>query len=163
MNKVYFTFKSYVEDSGIETEDLLKEMLRYARYYQTLLRGKTNDKALNACIDRLNRLETTVTRPFFMEVLRMQEEGTLGLEQVREIFLMTENYLFRRSICDLPTNVLNKIRFSFCFTGRSFVMTVRERIMFQSWAMPCFRRRIVPACLTTLSLWRHFLQKPCIQ
>ena len=109
MNKVYFTFKSYVEDSGIETEDLLKEMLRYARYYQTLLHGKTNDKALNACIDRLNRLETTVTRPFFMEVLRMQEEGTLGLEQVREIFLMTENYLFRRSICDLPTNVLNKI------------------------------------------------------
>ena len=109
MNKVYFTFKSYVEDSGIETEDLLKDMLRYARYYQTLLHGKTNDKALNACIDRLNRLETTVTRPFFMEVLRMQEEGTLGLEQVREIFLMTENYLFRRSICDLPTNVLNKI------------------------------------------------------
>ena len=109
MNKVYFTFKNYVDDNGIQTEDLLKEMLRYARYYQTLLHGKTADKALNACIDRLNRLETTVTRPFFMEVLRMQEEGHLDLIQVREIFLMAENYLFRRSICDLPTNVLNKI------------------------------------------------------
>ena len=109
MNKVYFTFKNYVDDNGIQTEDLLKEMLRYARYYQTLLHGKTADKALNACIDRLNRLETTVTRPFFMEVLRMQEEGHLDLTQVREIFLMAENYLFRRSICYLPTNVLNKI------------------------------------------------------
>lgn len=109
MSKVYFTFKNYVMDNGIETEDLLKDMLRYARHYQVLIHCYTEDKALNACINRLNRLETTVTRPFFMEVLRMKEEGKLGQEQVREIFLMTENYLFRRSICDLPTNALNKI------------------------------------------------------
>ena len=31
------------------------------------------------------------------------------MEQVTEIFLTAENYLFRRSICDLPTNALNKI------------------------------------------------------
>ena len=31
------------------------------------------------------------------------------LTEVKEIFLYTENYLFRRTICDLPTNALNKI------------------------------------------------------
>lgn len=109
MSKVYITFKNYVEDSAIETRTLLEDMLGYAKRYQILLKGKTTDRELNACIFRLNRLETTVTRPFFLEVLRLQEDATLTLEQVREIFLYTENYLFRRSICDLPTNSLNKI------------------------------------------------------
>lgn len=109
ISKVHATFKAYVEDNQISTEDLLKDMLGYSKRYELLLKGKTSDKALNACIYRLNRLETTVTRPFFMEVLRLREEGKLPINEVRDIFLFTENYLFRRMICDLPTNALNKI------------------------------------------------------
>lgn len=110
MSKIYVTFKAYVEEKGLETEPLLIELLEYAKFYDLLLKGKTTDKKLNACIYRLNRLETTITRPFFMEVLRMQKEGFLStVDSVREIFLFTENYLFRRNICDLPTNALNKI------------------------------------------------------
>lgn len=111
MNRIYVTFKAYVEDNGIETEDLLKDLLSYAKRYELLLKCTTKDKVLNACIYRLNRLETTITRPFFLEVLRMQEKDppAITLEDVRRIFLFTENYLFRRSICDLPTNALNKI------------------------------------------------------
>lgn len=109
MSKVYVTFKEYVEDNRIETEPLLQDMLDYAKRYAILLRGKTADKPLNACIYRLNRLETTVTRPFFMEVLRMLETNVIGIEEVRNIFLYTENYWFRRTICDLPTNTLSKV------------------------------------------------------
>lgn len=107
--KIYAIFKDYVEMSGIQTEQLLIDMLGYARRYETLLDGGTENTALNGCIFRLNRLETTVTRPFFLEVLRLHDENDLTLAQVTEIFLITENYLFRRSICELPTNVLNKI------------------------------------------------------
>lgn len=109
MNKVYFTFKSYVQTSAAETEALLKDLLAYAKWYEILLKGKTTDKQLNACINRLNRLETTVTRPFFLEILRLHSENKLTIGEVREIFLFAENYLFRRTICDLPTNALNKI------------------------------------------------------
>ncbi len=109
MSKVYFTFKQYADDEKMEVEDLLKDMLAYAKRYEILLKAKTSDKALNACIDRLNRVETTVTSPFFLEVLRLQEENILDMTQVGDIFLTTENYLFRRSMCDLPTNMLNKI------------------------------------------------------
>ena len=109
MSKVYFTFKAYVEENGTEIEPLLQELLSYAKWYEILLKGNTADKELNACIYRLNRLETTVTRPFFLEVLRLQAAGKLSLAEVKEIFLYTENYLFRRTICDLPTNALNKI------------------------------------------------------
>lgn len=109
LNKVYYTFKNHVEDNNIEVENLLLDMLEYAKLYYILTVGKTTDRALNGCIYRLNRLETTVTRPFFLEVLKAQNCGELLLENVVQAFLITEDFLFRRTICDLPTNSLNKI------------------------------------------------------
>ncbi len=107
--RIYTTFKDFVEQEQLEKEPLLMEMLAYARRYQILLDGTPKDAVLDACIDRLNRLETTVMRPYFLEVLRLYDEQTLTLDQVKETFLIAENYLFRRTICDLPTNALNKI------------------------------------------------------
>ena len=107
--EIYIAFKRYVEQNSIDAEDLLKELLAYAKRYETLLIGSTNSKELNACIFRLNRLVTTVTRPFFLEVLRLADEGRLELAEVADVFLITESYLFRRLMCDLPTNALNKI------------------------------------------------------
>ena len=122
MDRVYTTFKTFVQEQGLETEALLQELLAYAKRYEILLKGKTPDKQLNACIYRLNRLETTVTRPFFLEVLRLQGEEKLSWQEVREVFLYTENYLFRRTMCDLPTNALNKI----------FLMLHREIVRFEN-------------------------------
>lgn len=107
--KIYASFKNYVERTSPQTKELLEDLLEYARRYQILLEGSTPNKTLNACIYRLNRLETTVTRPFFLEVLRLYDEKKLSVEQVSESFLITEKYLFRRTMCDLPTNALNKI------------------------------------------------------
>lgn len=107
--KIYTSFKDFVELTKMETEPLLSEMLAYAKRYQILLEGNTISKELNSCIYRLNRLETTVTRPYFLEVLRLYDESKLTISQVTDVFLMAENYLFRRTICDLPTNALNKI------------------------------------------------------
>ena len=107
--KIYMSFKDYVDQKSIETEELLKDLLAYAKRYEILLSGGTENKALDACIYRLNRLETTVTRPFFLEVLRLYDENKFDISELAEIFLITENYLFRRTICDLPTNALNKI------------------------------------------------------
>lgn len=109
ISRIYYTFKTYVEESGVETEDLLKDILKYATFYQILRVGGTPSTSLNSCIYRLNRLETVVTRPFFLEVLRLYDEKVLKLEEVSEIFRISENYIFRRLICDLPTNALNKI------------------------------------------------------
>lgn len=121
-SKIYFTFKDYVlgmEESDIvkRTETLLADMLDYARNYQILLSGFSADtlrtsaslRALSACIIRLNRLETTVTRPFFMEVMRLWKEKALSNGDITSIFTITESYLFRRTMVDLPTNALNKI------------------------------------------------------
>lgn len=110
MNSVYPAFKKYVEDTDqADIEPLLKDLLEYAKRYAVLLRGGYSDERLNGCIYRLNRLSTSVTRPFLLEALRLRENGVLTADELVEIFQFTESYLFRRTICDLPTNALNKI------------------------------------------------------
>lgn len=112
ISNVYPTFKNYVETERIPLDSLLSEMLIYARLYQKLQIGCSglNSKKLDDCMYRLKRLEITVTEPFFMEVLRLnQDGGKISVSDLERIFLITENYLFRRNICDVPTNALNKI------------------------------------------------------
>lgn len=111
LNNVYPAFKRYVSDQQLPINAVLEELLKYARYYKKLLTCKSelHSKQLDDCLYRLQRLEVTVVRPFFMEVLRLNDEHKLSTEDVEKVFLITETYLFRRNICEVPTNALNKI------------------------------------------------------
>ena len=68
INNVYQAFKKYSEEAELPVENLLTDLLRYARHYEKLLTCKSglNNKKLDDCIYRLKRLEIVVTRPFFM-------------------------------------------------------------------------------------------------
>lgn len=111
VSNVYRAFKDYAEKTQLPMDELLDDMRRYARFYEKLLICKSglNDKKLDDCLYRMARLEIVVTRPFLMEVLRLNQDGKLSVDDVLQIFLITENYLFRRNICEVPTNALNKI------------------------------------------------------
>ena len=108
-NKVYQAFKDYRTSNPVSAEELLKDLYEYATYYKTLLTGNTGQKSIDECIFRLNHLETSVTRPFLLEVLKHHAHGVISSDDLAEIFLTVESYLFRRAICEIPTNALNKI------------------------------------------------------
>ena len=111
ISNVYRAFKAYAENARLPIDTLLTDILRYARFYEKLLICKSGlkEQKLDDCLYRMMRLEIVVTRPFLMEVLRLNQDGKLTVEDVLQIFLITENYLFRRNICEVPTNALNKI------------------------------------------------------
>ena len=111
ISNVYRAFKDYAEKVRLPIEVLLDDLRRYARFYDRLLTCKSGlkEKKLDDCLYRMKRLEIVVTRPFLMEVLRLNQDGKLTVDDVLQIFLITENYLFRRNICEVPTNALNKI------------------------------------------------------
>lgn len=109
LQRVYLTFKEYVEDEKKEILPLLEELLFYAKLYEILVKAKTDLRNLSAIILRLNRIETTVARPFFLEVLRFWKENILSDSEIEEIFATTEHYVFRRTVCSLPTSSLSKI------------------------------------------------------
>lgn len=111
INTVYHAFKAYAEEVQLPVETLLEDLLKYARLFEKLqtCRSGLGEKRLDDCLYRMARLEITVTRPFLMEVLRLNQDGKLSAQAVCEIFEITENYLFRRNVCEVPTNALNKV------------------------------------------------------
>ncbi len=111
VNTIYQVFKRYVEEAQLPIGTLLDDLLKYARLFEKLLTCESGlgEKRLDNCLYRMARLEITVTRPFLMEVLRLNQDGKLSAEEVRDVFEITENYLFRRNICEVPTNALNKV------------------------------------------------------
>ena len=110
MKEIYSLFKSYAEKWAGDTEGLLKELRDYARRYNKILHGRKDyPAALKASLYRLKHFESSVTRPFLMEVFRIQEDGTITYEQVATVCRIIESYLLRRVICDLPSNTLGKV------------------------------------------------------
>ena len=111
INNVYQAFKKYAETMRLPIDTLLTDLLQYARLFEKLLICKSGlkEQKLDDCLYRMKRLEIVVTRPFLMEVLRLSQDAKLTADDVLKIFLVTENYLFRRNICEVPTNALNKI------------------------------------------------------
>ena len=115
MKDIYNAFRHYAEKHGEQTATLLADMLAYAKRYYQLLEGDSSfPSQLQASIYRLNRFESNVTRPFFMEVLRLKEENAIAIETVTAAFRTVEAYLFRRAICDLPSNALGKVFLTLC-------------------------------------------------
>lgn len=111
ISNVYCAFKEYAENIQIPIDALLEDLRRYARFFEKLRTCKSDlkNQKLDDCLYRMMRLEIVVTRPFLMEVLRLNQDGKLTVDDVLHVFLITENFLFRRNICEVPTNALNKI------------------------------------------------------
>lgn len=111
INTVYHAFKVHADGIRQPIAPLLDDLLRYARLFEKLRTCKSGlgEKRLDDCLYRMSRLDIGVTRPFLMEVLRLNQDGKLSSQDVLTVFLTTENYLFRRNICEVPTNALNKI------------------------------------------------------
>lgn len=112
MDKVYFDFRDYSEPilrNEENQEAFFRELLSYARWFGQLLTACTSNDELDKIIYRLNRLRVTVARPFLLEVLRIQSEGLIDSNSVVDVFGIVENYVYRRYICGVPTNALNKI------------------------------------------------------
>ena len=110
-SKVYQVFKSFSQTMPFkDKEELLQDLLAYAKRYKILLNASSTNDRLNSIIFRLNVLEATVTRPFLMEILNLAENSELiKQDELIQIFEYVESYIFRRTICNIPTNALNKI------------------------------------------------------
>lgn len=111
MAKVYFEFKEYVNRHNDSLEELLEDMLKYSKFYKKLLDGESGlkNKDLDASMFNLKKMEISVTEPFFMEVFSLYDKEELSLDDLIGIYSVIEAYLFRRNICGVGTNALNKI------------------------------------------------------
>ncbi|GAA7313721.1 DUF262 and DUF1524 domain-containing protein [Helicobacter pylori] len=111
--RVYGAFKGYQQKEGIEIEDLLKDLQKYCGYFCQIAFKKEADKDLNKALSFLVDLEMDVVYPLLLELYGDYSDGVLSKQDFIPIIALTESYLFRRAVCGLGSNGLNKIFPSF--------------------------------------------------
>ena len=109
IKNVYQDFRSYWSNCGKTPVEILEDLRSYSHSYRKLIEADTGNKRSDAAITGLAHLETTVIRPFAIEVIHLADEGFIPPEEEGRAFSIIEDYIFRRLICALPTNALNKI------------------------------------------------------
>lgn len=109
LRDVYSKFKEFAMNKNLGTEDLLSEMRTYSRYLYEIENASTKSSKLNVVLKRLALLEMTVCHPFELKILNDYYNSALDESELEKILVMMESYIFRRLICEVPTNALNKI------------------------------------------------------
>ena len=108
IRKIYSAFKLYAkQESNIES--ILRDMLRYAQAYHKIASCSVGSNKANIITKRLNLLDVTVAHPYLMAFLVYAEENQLPMDEIETVLGLIEDTIFRRFICDLPANSLNKI------------------------------------------------------
>lgn len=110
INKIYVNFKRYIEQTEVNIEECLKDMLKFSTYYKSLITNNLNNiKEVNQAIKHINKLEVTVSYPFLLSVINDFNSNIINKDELVEILKIVESYIMRRIICKAPTNALNKV------------------------------------------------------
>lgn len=138
VREVYVAFKVFARKFNGDTRDLVADIHAYASYYCAMALGTEGDAALKQAFHDLRELKVDVAYPFLLDLYHDYKQGRLAVDEVLQIVRLIESYVFRRAICAIPTNSLNK---TFAGMGR----TLKKDRYFESvqaafLMLPSYRR-----------------------
>ena len=110
VKSVYEKFKAHIpstDDSEI-LEIIIEDISRYAKHYASIALLQEKDLEFQVCFKNIQDLRVEVAFPFLLEVYEDYTRGTIEKAEIIEIFRLVESYVFRRAVCGIPTNSLNK-------------------------------------------------------
>lgn len=105
---VYGAFKNFVHTRGQSPEEIVADIFEFSSYYSKMTLHKEADKNLNEAFIRLSQLKVDVCYPFLLPVYRDYAHQTISAGDFLAIVCRVESYVFRRAVCGIPTNSLNK-------------------------------------------------------
>ena len=109
IKNVYSDFKEYVaKQKDVAIEDILKDIYQYSKYFAKLAFQTEKDKEINEVLKDINSLRVDVSYPFLLEVYDDYNNQKISKAEFISILKLVESYVFRRAICGIPTNSLNK-------------------------------------------------------
>ena len=138
---VYETFKYYsrspeVAAGGVDA--LVADVHAYAGYYCAMALDKEPNKNLASAFQDLRALKVDVAFPFLLELYDDYKQGQLPMEDFVRAVRLVEAYVFRRAVCAIPTNSLNK---TFATFGRvlqkgRYIESIQAHLL----TLPSYRR-----------------------
>jgi uncharacterized protein with ParB-like and HNH nuclease domain len=108
INNVYENFKRYYLDNNCEKFAVLKDLFTYAKYYAWIDLLQENDDELKLYWQEFKKLDSHVVYPFLLKLYDDYSRQILIKEDFKKILQVVISYLWRRAICEIPTNSLSK-------------------------------------------------------
>lgn len=141
LDEVYEAFKQHARLPDVMkagSESLVAEMRDFARYFCCMALGAETDRELKYAFHDLRELKVDVAYPFLLELYHDYDRDILSKEDFEVAVRMVEAYVFRRAICNIPPNSLNK-------TFATFTKGLKkdrylESIKAQFLILPSYRR-----------------------
>jgi len=138
---VYEAFKQHartpkVAEAGVEA--LVADIRTFAGYYCAMALGNELDAELRAAFHDIRELKVDVAFPFLLELYHDNATNVLTKGELLQAARWVESYVFRRAVCGIPTNSMNK-------TFATFARTLKkdrylESIQAQFLLLPSYRR-----------------------
>lgn len=113
---MYSEFKRFAASSSLprmeRTRDLLENMLEYARYYAAIkgiAAAGSGDMNVDRRLESIQNLDSTVTDSLVMYMFAAWKHHRTNRDGLLRMLADLESYLFRRMICSVSSNGLNKL------------------------------------------------------
>lgn len=106
INNVYNAFKVFA--NGLLIKDIVAEITEYASYYANMILHKEKDNELLFAFKSLSVLRVEVAYTFLLAIYNDYAKQEISKETFLQVLQLVENYVFRRAVCGIPTNSLNK-------------------------------------------------------
>ena len=145
INAVYDAFKGHARtsradfpDDKTHIESLVREIRDYARHFCAMALGSEPDADLKLAFHDLRELKVDVAYPFLLELYHDYKADMLSKADLLASVRLIEAYVFRRAICAIPTNSMNK-------TFATFTKALKKDRYFESvqahfLELPSYRR-----------------------
>lgn len=139
VREVYEAFKKYArtEQAG-DTEALVADIREHGKYFCAMGLGLEADPELRVAFQDIRELKVDVAFPFLLELYYDYAHGILPKDEFVAAARLVEAYVFRRAVCAIPTNSLNKT-FSL-FTKALRKEAYLESIKAHFLTLPSYRR-----------------------
>lgn len=111
VGEVYDAFKTYARSpktSRDGVEALVRDIRDHARYFCAMALGAETDDQMSVAFQDLRELKVDVAYPFLLELYHDYAHGQLTADDFVEAVRLVEAYVFRRAVCAIPTNSMNK-------------------------------------------------------
>ena len=141
VGQVYEAFKIYSrgqEAVVADVDTLLPDLRKFADHYCALAFGRFVEPDLATALQDLRDLEVDVAYPLLLELYDDYSKGRLSVGDLVEAVRLIESYVFRRAVCAIPTNSLNRTFATFARSLRKARYLESIRAHFQQ--LPSYRR-----------------------
>jgi predicted transport protein len=105
---VYEGFKKYSSSLEANISEIVADVHLHAKFYIAVVRELETEPKLLEVFKDINAYKVDVAYPLILELYHDYYFKILTLDEFEHCCRYIESYVFRRYICDIPTNSLNK-------------------------------------------------------